>query len=47
MSKPRNDAYTALLGLSFLAMVLGGSLLYLDFAAYGSAKPPVVPAVGR
>ena len=49
MSKPRNDTYTALLALSFLAMALGGSLLYLDFASYGSANPPSVPApaVGR
>jgi hypothetical protein len=44
MSKPASDAYTALLLISFLAMALGSSLLYLDFAAYGSAKPPSVPA---
>ena len=44
MSKPGPDAYTALLIMSFLAMALGSSLLYLDFAAYGSPKPPSVPA---
>jgi hypothetical protein len=44
MSKPAPDAYTALLLVSFLAMALGASLLYLDFAAYGPSKPPSVPA---
>ena len=49
MSKPRNDAYTALLVVSFLAMALGSSLLYLDLAAYGAPQPPplAVPAAGR
>jgi hypothetical protein len=49
MSKPRSDAYTALLVVSFLAMVLGSSLLYLDFTAYGAPKPPplAAPAAGR
>jgi hypothetical protein len=30
--------------MSFLAMALGSALLYLDFAAYSSAKPPAAPA---
>jgi hypothetical protein len=49
MAKPHNDAYTTLLVVSFLAMVLGSSLLYLDFSAYGSPNPPplAVPAAGR
>jgi hypothetical protein len=47
MSKPAPDAYTALLLVSFLAMAFGSALLYLDFAAYSSAKPPSAPAAGR
>jgi hypothetical protein len=40
--KPRNDAYTGLLGISFVAMLIGCLLLFLDWNSYDSAKPPDV-----
>ena len=39
-AKPRNDAYTGLLAISFLAMVGGSVLLYLDYSDYESTKGP-------
>jgi hypothetical protein len=48
--KPRSDVYTGLLGISLLAMVVGSTLLFLDYRAYGAAKPPAAitaPGPGR
>ena len=47
-AKPRNDAYTGLLFISFLALVTSSILLFLDYNQYGSAKPPkfTMPAAG-
>ena len=51
--KPRSDAYTGMLLISLLAMIIGcaglghaivNSVLYLDWDQYGSAKPPAAPA---
>lgn len=39
-AKPRNDAYTGLLAISFLAMVGGSVLLYLDYSDYETTKGP-------
>jgi hypothetical protein len=38
-AKPTNDAYTGMLGLSLLALLVGCAVLYMDYAAY-SDKPP-------
>jgi hypothetical protein len=43
-TKPRNDAYTGLLGISLAAMIVGCVLLYLDYDQYGAKKPEPVPA---
>lgn len=42
-AKPRNDAYTGLLAISFLAMVGGCVLLYLDYSGYQEQTPPPLP----
>jgi len=39
-AKPRNDAYTGLLAISFLSMVGACVLLYLDYSDYEAAKGP-------
>ena len=39
---PRNDAYTGLLFASFLALVIGCALLFLDYNQYGSRTPPAL-----
>lgn len=46
--KPRNDAYTGLLLISFLALVTSSILLYLDYNQYGTTTAPKVsiPAPG-
>ncbi len=41
----RNDAYTGLLAISFLAMVGGCVLLYLEFEQYENLKPPGKTAI--
>ncbi len=38
-----NDAYTGMLGISLLALVLGCVLLYLDYSQYPDSKAPTVP----
>jgi hypothetical protein len=38
----RNDAYTALLALSFVAMATSSTLLYLDYSQYPTSNPPKV-----
>jgi hypothetical protein len=43
---PQNNVYTALLGVSLAAMLIGCLLLMLDFMAYGEVKPPDVPKAG-
>ncbi len=40
---PRNDAYTALLLISLVAMLAGTLLLFLDYSRYPSGKPPQPP----
>ena len=43
--KARNDAYTGLLAISFLALVGGCVLLYLDYEQYGDKAPTAVPKI--
>ena len=38
--KPRNDIYTGLLAISFLALLTSAILLFLDSQQYGSTKAP-------
>ena len=38
--KARNDAYTLMLFVTFVAIVTGCILLYLDFDEYGQQKAP-------
>jgi hypothetical protein len=45
--KPRNDVYVGLLIISFLAMVAGTVLLYLDFAQFPEGKPKEPPALPK
>jgi hypothetical protein len=39
----KSDAYTGLLVISFLALLVGCTFLYLDYEQYPSNKPPPVP----
>jgi hypothetical protein len=39
----KSDAYTGLLVISFLALLVGCTFLYLDYDQYPSNKPPAVP----
>jgi hypothetical protein len=41
-ARPRNDAYTGMLIISLLAMILGCVLLFLDYSSY-SGKPATPP----
>jgi len=41
----RNDAYTGFLAISFLAMVGGTVLLYLEFDKYEGKTPPKAPVI--
>ena len=47
--KPRNDAYTGLLFISFVALVTSSILLFLDYNQYGGKTPPKlnIPALGQ
>src|SRR5258708_16922080 len=47
--KPRNDAYTGLLFISFVALVTSSILLFVDFKQYGDKTPPKlnIPALGQ
>ncbi len=38
--KPRNDAYTAMLFVTFVAIVVGCALMYLETSEYGETPPP-------
>lgn len=41
-AKPTNDAYTGMLAISLIALIVGCVMLYLDFNQYGTEPPPVV-----
>lgn len=38
--KPRNDAYTVLLGISLMAMIAACALLFYDLQRYPTPNPP-------
>ena len=44
-AKPTNDAYTGMLAISLIALIVGCALLYLDINQYDWKKeaPPVTP----
>jgi hypothetical protein len=42
-TRPKNDAYTGLLFISFLALVASCVLLYLDYNQYGTLAPQYTP----
>jgi len=42
---PRSDAYTGLLILSFLALVVGAVFFYLDYSQYPESKPKPAPQI--
>ena len=39
-AKPASDAYTGLLAISLVAMIIGCVLLFLDRNQYPDSKPP-------
>jgi hypothetical protein len=41
--KARNDAYTGMLLLSLLVLLVSCVLIYLDYSRYPQARPPAVP----
>jgi hypothetical protein len=44
--KPSNDAYTGMLAISLIALLIGGALLYLVLSQYDFKKdPPKQPAL--
>ena len=45
VAKPRNDAYTGMLVLSLLGLLLGCVLLFLDYNQYSGTPPPQVQKV--
>src|SRR5262245_45274705 len=47
--RPRNDSYVMMLFLTFVAIVAGTVLMYLDFEEYGGKQPPKenVPALPK
>jgi hypothetical protein len=44
-AKPKNDAYTGMLGLSLLGLIIGCVLLFLDYSQYPSSPPPAAQKV--
>jgi len=42
-TRPTNDAWTGMLAISLLALVVGCVLLFLDFSQYPSKDPGPVP----
>jgi hypothetical protein len=44
-AQPRNDAYTGMLIVSLIALLLGGVLLFLDYSQYPDKKAPNVAKV--
>src|SRR5260221_238030 len=47
--RPRNDAYTGLLFISFVALVTSSILLFLDYIQYGGKTVPrlAIPDLGK
>jgi hypothetical protein len=39
-AQPRNDAYTGMLAVSLVGLVIGCVLLFLDFSQYPGGNPP-------
>jgi hypothetical protein len=46
-AKPSNDAYTGMLIVSFVALLIGCGLLYLDYSQYGDKSPAKVTRDAR
>lgn len=44
-ARPKNDAYTGLLFISFLALVASCIFLYLDYDQYGKSSPNFKPEI--
>ncbi len=42
-ARPTNDAWTGMLAISLIALIVGCALLYLDFSQYPSRDPGPVP----
>jgi hypothetical protein len=42
-TRPTNDAWTGMLAISLLALIVGCLLLFLDFSQYPSKDPGTVP----
>lgn len=42
--KPKNDAYTVLLGISLMSMIAACALLFYDLQRYPSVQPPTSAA---
>jgi hypothetical protein len=42
-AQPTNDAYTGMLAISLIALVVGALLLYLDYSQYPTKNPPAPP----
>lgn len=45
--RARNDAYVMMLFVTFLAIVGGCVLMYLDNEEYGGKPPPTAPKIGE
>jgi len=45
VAKPKNDAYTGMLAISFLALTVACVLLYLEYDSYGTTTPPSSPTI--
>jgi len=41
-AKPANDAYTGMLAVSLIALLIGSAVLYLDYSQYPATPPPKV-----
>lgn len=41
-SRAVNNAYTGMLAISLVALIVGCVLLYLDFSQYPSSEPPAI-----
>jgi hypothetical protein len=39
-AKPSNDAYTGMLVVSFVALLIGCGLMYMDYSQYDNKPPP-------
>ncbi|HEX3316015.1 MAG TPA: hypothetical protein VHR72_14045 [Gemmataceae bacterium] len=42
-SRPTNDAYTGMLAIALLALIVGSALMYLDYSQYPMRTPPALP----